>query len=181
MTSARSVILIGFKGSGKSTVGAALAEKLEGAFVDTDHLMEEIYREEKGEKLTFREIYLKEGRQAFIDYERQAVEKALEGHYAVIALGGGTIANLAEEIDLSAALVVGLGVNRDVLYERIMADGVPAFFDPDDPRGSFDRFYAERAPGYNTAAAVTVDNSGDDPTLAVAEIIDYRRHMGEDF
>ena len=56
--------------------------------------------------------------------------------------------------------MIYIQVDADALYERIMGDGIPAFFDPEQPRESFDRLYAERKPVYENCADLTVDTTG---------------------
>lgn len=167
------VILIGFKGSGKSTVGKILADLLGGAFTDTDGLIEELFEQETGKTVSFRDIYAEYGRSYFVELEKKAVAKALAGDYSVISLGGGTLENLEDKIDLSQTVVVRLDVEKEELYNRIIKDGVPAFFDPEDSRGSFETFYERRAPRYNLVAEVTIDNTDKTPEETAALIVEH--------
>lgn len=181
MNKPQKVVIIGFKGSGKTAVGRRLAEITGGKFADTDSIVEDLYEEEMGERLTFREIYIKEGRRNFIELEEKAVEIALSGGFSVISLGGGTLINREDTIDLGEAIVVGLGVEKETLYKRIMKDGIPAFFDAEDPRGSFESFFEERASGYNRFAEITVDNSGPSPDDAAIAISEYVKGAARGF
>src|SRR6185436_8394699 len=80
-----SVVLIGYRGSGKSTVGKRLADRLWQPFVDTDEL---IVR--KAGK-TIREIFEKQGEKAFRDLESTIVRDTLMLQEHVISLGGGAL------------------------------------------------------------------------------------------
>ena len=78
------IFLIGYMGSGKSTVGKHLAEKLALKFIDLDDYIEK----ESGK--TIPEIFEKEGEEKFRSMERVFLEQIIKKDNAVIALGGGT-------------------------------------------------------------------------------------------
>lgn len=79
------VVLMGPPGSGKTTVGRILAERLEVAFRDTDADVEEI----AGKAVA--DIFVDDGEPRFRDLEREAVTSALATHDGVLALGGGAV------------------------------------------------------------------------------------------
>ena len=83
------IVLFGPKGSGKSTVGALLAERLGLPCVETDHLIEELYAAETGAKRTYREIFREHGEKTFRDWERRAVAQAAGRDWHVVITGGG--------------------------------------------------------------------------------------------
>jgi len=167
------IILIGFKGCGKSTIGRALAKKLGREFLDTDTMIEDLHRERMQQELDFRGIYLEHGHEYFDSLEMEALRHAFELTGAVISFGGGAAMKLASAgTHTEDAVFVYITVAPDVLYERIMRGGMPAFFDKRNPRASFDKLLEKRKTVYEDYATVTVDNSGDDPDTAVAEIMD---------
>lgn len=172
MKTAGPIILIGFKGAGKSLIGRALAKKLNMEYSDTDAIIEGLYEIFEGQKLTCREIHKKHGAEYFRKMEAEAIKEAFGSTYSVISFGGGALATMeAFRLDASFALFVYLMVDKEELYRRIMADGVPAIFDRDNPRASFDKLYAERSPGYERYATVKVDNTGRPPEEVVDSII----------
>lgn len=172
MKTAGPVILIGFKGAGKSLVGRALAKKLNMEYSDTDAIIEGLHEIFEGQKLTCREIHKKYGAQYFRKLETEAIKEVLSSTYSVVSFGGGALATMeAGGIDTSAALFVHLLVEKEELYRRIMTDGVPAIFDKENPRGSFDRLYADRTPGYERYATIKVDNTNRKPEDVVDSII----------
>ncbi len=79
------IILIGFMGSGKSTVGPLLATSLGWKFIDTDCLIE------KKSGLSIGEIFACHGESYFRELERKAVAAAVSSWRAVIATGGGAV------------------------------------------------------------------------------------------
>jgi shikimate kinase len=109
------VVLIGFMGSGKSTVGQRLAQELGRSFVDTDRMVEEAL----GMSVT--EIFQTLGEQAFRDAEQEALSEALRpSEPIVLATGGGTpCAEGAMEWMRRRSLVIHLKPPLEVLVERL--------------------------------------------------------------
>ncbi|MGL5818920.1 MAG: shikimate kinase, partial [Phycicoccus sp.] len=98
------VVLVGPPGSGKTTVGAVLAQRLGVAFHDTDGAIEE------GEGRAIAELFVEEGEPYFRDLERAEVARALAVEPGVVALGGGApVDPLTAEV-LREHLVVFLDV-----------------------------------------------------------------------
>lgn len=76
--------LVGYMGSGKSTIGKQLAAKLKYNFIDLDHLIETDYHQ------SIREIFTTKGEKEFRAMEHNALKKVIEKNNVVIACGGGT-------------------------------------------------------------------------------------------
>jgi shikimate kinase len=167
----RQIAIIGFKGCGKSTAGKLLAAKLGRPFSDTDDILRDIYKEKTGEPLSFREIYVKGGRRNFEDLETEAIKTALGGEGKVISFGGGSLMTMdGKGLDAGRTVFVYLTASPDVLFDRIVANGVPAFFSSNDPRGSFTQLLEKRRPVYEKYATITVDNSYASPEDTVEEM-----------
>ena len=161
MNSRPSIILIGMKSSGKTTIGKILARKLGLRFTDVDSEVERRHLEKTGERLHFREIFKKHGKDYFRNLETaalQAVSIAHDERPFVLATGGGL--PLAEEnrpLLKGAGTIVFLDVAQEVLLPRITARGIPAFFPyPDDPARSLAELLAVRRPIYAALAHITV-------------------------
>ena len=153
--------LIGFKSCGKSVIGHRLAEMLETEFVDLDHLIENWYEQKMGQRMSFRDIYHKLGDGWFRQMEQVALHQIDARGSMVISVGGGTLMNGRNlRVLKDNGKVVYIVVEPKVLYERIMKNGIPAFFDPEDPRTSFDELYEDRMPIYETMADYRVDTTG---------------------
>ena len=156
-----SVILTGFKGCGKSVSGKRLAELMDCGFVALDERIEQLYEPKHKQKLTFREIYRKVGPERFRSLEREALTRVDAETEQVIAVGGGTMMNFQSRQRLQKmGRVVLILVEPEVLISRILADGMPAIFDAENPRASFDALYAERMPVYKQAADLQVETTG---------------------
>ena len=82
---AKNIVLIGYRGSGKTSVGRLLADRLGWAFVDTDDLIES----QAGTSIA--DIFATEGEAGFRAREREAIAKATQDARRVIAVGGGAV------------------------------------------------------------------------------------------
>lgn len=112
------IVLTGFMGAGKTTVGRAVAERLGLKFVDLDAVIEEAAGR------TVREIFESAGEEEFRRLERAALAKVLDQTDAVIATGGGTLAN-EEALRRVADQTVSVWLNPelDVIERRLDATG----------------------------------------------------------
>lgn len=115
----RRIALIGLRGAGKSTLGAALAKKLGVAFVELDREIER----EAGTGLS--EIFLLYGQQGYRRYERQCLERILENHEACVIATGGSIVSEPGTYDLllSACFTVWLQARPEEHMARVVAQG----------------------------------------------------------
>ncbi|MGH7706893.1 MAG: shikimate kinase [Vulcanimicrobiaceae bacterium] len=109
----RHIVLVGFMASGKSTVGRLLAAEFGLPFVDTDALIVERHG-------TIAAIFARGGEPAFRAYELAAVETALAGEPAVVALGGGAISyGPTRALVAQRALRIYLDVPAPTLLRRL--------------------------------------------------------------
>jgi shikimate kinase len=131
-------------GSGKSTVGRLLAEKLGWPFIDLDKVIE------AGQGLTIREIFEEAGEPFFRELERAALAQMSKTEAAIIALGGGTFAQAAnvELVRASGGITIWLDCSLDELRRRCagMTDR-PLFRDAE----SFSQLLGQRLPYYQQA------------------------------
>lgn len=152
--------LVGMKHSGKTTVGRRVAELGGFAFFDLDTLIQDCYAERHRRRCTatVREIYRTAGKSGFREFERLAVERLAtvldaSGTPAVVACGGGVVENDAAMRQLvSLCVVVYLDEDPTVLFERVLAGGVPAFLEGPDPRREFAELRRRRDPLYRRYA-----------------------------
>ena len=171
-----SIILVGMKSSGKTTIGRLVARKLGLRFTDMDAEIERLHFQQKGERLRFREIFQKYGKDYFRNLETAALQALCAARHEkpfVLATGGGL--PLAEENRSPLArlgLIVFLDVAPEVLLARIVARGVPAFFPyPDDPARSLAELLAKRRPIYGALARITVACRSESPDTIADTII----------
>jgi shikimate kinase len=111
----RRIVLTGFMGSGKSTVGPLLAVRLGWRFVDVDEVIES----EAG--VTIAELFARHGEAAFRDLERTSIQRLAEGDRVVLSLGGGAIENAETRallLTASGTLLVHLQVELATTLAR---------------------------------------------------------------
>ena len=161
MHSPPSIILIGMKSSGKTSVGKIVARKLGIRFTDVDAEIERRYLEQTGEKLPFREIFRRHGKAHFRTLETAALQGLSDVQTRwpfVLATGGGL--PLTEEnrpLLKSMGMVVFLDVAPQFLLPRIIRGGIPPFFPyPEDPARSLKELLEERRPIYQALAHLTL-------------------------
>lgn len=158
------VVLIGAPGSGKSTVGRAVAEQLGVAFRDTDADIEQRYR------MTIAEMFTCEGEAVFRQRERAAVHCALAEHAGVLALGGGAILDPMTRGDLAAysargGCVAWLQISAAVAARRVgLGAGRPLLLG--NVRSQLVTLLGEREPHYREVADLVIN--GDELTVAAA-------------
>ena len=152
------VVLVGFMGAGKTTVGRIMAERLGQPFVDSDVLIEQRLGRE------IRDIFRTEGEPYFRQLEHDTVAGLVRGPDAVIALGGGAVEDPRTRAVLRNARVVYLRVSYDEALARVKSDE----FRPMLHRPDLDEVYRRRvqrtrtsrcSPSTPTAAAPTRSRS----------------------
>jgi 3-phosphoshikimate 1-carboxyvinyltransferase len=154
------VVLIGFKYVGKSLIGSHLAKKLNKKFIDLDKEVEKLYAEKYTETLACRQIMQTKGEPFFRELESSALQLIMQSDACVIALGGGTLSNELNQQLIQDHILLHVDAPRGVVFERIMVDGRPAFFDPHkDPYESFSHLWNERNKIYKKLTQRIVDNS----------------------
>jgi shikimate kinase len=162
------IYLVGFMGSGKSTVGRALAHRLGWSFFDIDCEIE------RAESMTIAEIFEKRGEPEFRRIETEMIRRHVRwvehGRPAVVALGGGAF-TLAENRALleNNGITVWLDCPLETAKRRVAHDaGRPLARDPE----RFRSLYESRREAYSQAD-VRVEHASDDPEAAVEAIVDH--------
>jgi shikimate kinase len=161
------VTLIGYRGSGKSSVGRLLAERLKWSFRDADSELE------KRARKTIRKIFAEDGEGLFRDLEEEVITDLLTQDQLVLATGGGAVLRKTTRKRLqSAGPVIWLTASAETLHQRINADATTGERRPDltDQGGlqEIQSLLTERNPIYQQIASIVVDTEG----KSVVEIID---------
>jgi shikimate kinase len=149
------VVLVGFMGSGKSSVGRLVARTLGGRFVDTDRLVVD----RAGREIT--EIFAKEGEAFFRQEESRALRSLLGGGGLVVATGGG-IVTVPENLPSLRQLgfVVWLTASEEVIWERVSRTTKRPLLRTENPRETMRALLEKRSPLYAAVAEMTVDTTG---------------------
>lgn len=162
----RRLVLTGFMGAGKSTIGRILASRLGWNFLDLDsHL-------EQRTGATIPELFERHGEDRFRRLESTALASALGHSNTVLALGGGTPEGLTNRLLLEqtpATFTIFLDAAFPVLFDRCMMQGIarPVLEDPDAAQLRF----ATRHPLYLRLAHLTIDTGGITPEETVDSLI----------
>ncbi|GAB3654771.1 3-dehydroquinate synthase [Glycomyces tarimensis] len=157
------VVIVGPPGSGKTTVGTALAERLGAVFRDTDADI----AAEAGKPIP--DIFIDEGEEHFRALEREAVRRAVAEHDGVLALGGGAVMAEATRELLADVTVVHLRVELAEAVKRTEIDrGRPLL--AVNPRATMRRLMDERMPLYREVADIEIDTTSRDIADLVEEI-----------
>lgn len=157
------VILIGFMGCGKTTVGLKLSYRLRRTVIDTD---KEIEREEKR---TISDIFATDGEPCFRDMETACLKRLLESTDGRIISVGGGLPMREENRELLHELgqVFYLRAKGETIYERLKGDTTRPLLQGDDPLTKIRTLLQERDPYYREAAdvVITVDGKSFDQIL----------------
>jgi shikimate kinase len=169
----RNVVITGFMGTGKTTVGRLVAESLGYAFVDTDELIAERHG-------PIPEIFAARGEPAFRALERAVAGELAERSGLVVATGGGMLL----DPDVAAVLaatgrVVCLVASPDEVLARVVADAsgpVRPLLAAPDPRARVVELLAEREVAYRRFPQVVTD--GRPPSEIAADVVALVRSDG---
>ncbi len=163
------VVLIGFRATGKTSVGRALAKRLGLPFYDLDELIQE----RAGRDI--HEIVAREGWPYFRRLERELLLEVSSWPEGVIALGGGAVMH-EDEMKLlkQNACVVWLKSPAGIIAERISADEKTASQRPSLTGAGvleeIETLLSKREPLYHRFADLEIDSSGKDPETLAEEI-----------
>ena len=158
----RNIVLIGFMGSGKTTIAARLANRLNMRYVSTDDLIE------KKEGRTINEIFTKSGEGYFRDVESQIVGEVSAMENCVVDAGGGVVIH-DENIDLlkTTGVVICLSADPETIMERTNKYKHRPLLNVEDPKRKIRDLLAKRAPLYAKA-----DHTIDTGNLTIAQAVD---------
>lgn len=166
--------LIGFMGTGKSTVGHLVADQLRFEFLDTDHLIE------TRTGRTISDIFAQNGEPAFRALESQLVGELATRNQTVIATGGGLPVNPANLESLKQhALVVCLWSSPEKIFERVREQSHrPLLHDP-DPLAKIRSLLAAREPFYKQADVLINSEFRSLREVAQQVILQFRMASGQ--
>jgi 3-phosphoshikimate 1-carboxyvinyltransferase len=154
------VVLIGFKHVGKTLIGHQLAKKINKNFIDLDKEIENLYKVKYSKFLSCRQIVQTHGEQYYRELESNTLKLILHSTPCVISLGGGTLLSEFNQEIIQEHILLHVDAPRGVVFERIMVEGRPAFFDPNkDPYESFSHLWDERNKIYKKLTQHTINNS----------------------
>ena len=167
LASARgNIFLVGMMGAGKTTLGRALAQRLERRFIDTDKILVD------RTGVPVATIFEIEGEEGFRRRESQVIAEFLEGGDCVVATGGGAV--LAEEnrrMMREHGVVVYLRARAESLWERTRHDTTRPLLATPDPKATIADLLQKRDPLYREAAHVIVETGAQSAATVVNRVI----------
>jgi len=166
----QNLALIGFMGTGKSSVGRLCAAALRFELIDTDQIIEE----RAGQSIP--EIFVKQGQETFREMERQLVAEMAGWRQKVICAGGGLGANEANLASLKQhALVVCLWASVETIWQRVRHQGHRPLLQGPDPLGNIRSLLEQRSPFYKQADVLV-----NTELRSLREVADHVLHQFKD-
>ena len=158
--------LIGYRGTGKSTVGMRLARRLQWDWLDADNELE------RRAGRTIKQIFATDGEPTFRQLEREVLIELLSRQRLVLSTGGGCVLNADTRRDLCAAgPVVWLKASVETIASRILLDKTTKARRPNlTAAGGIDEIrtlLAQREPLYRACATITIDTE----ELSLSEVV----------
>lgn len=149
----KNVILIGFMGCGKTTVGIRLSYRIRRVLEDTDK------RIEKEQGITISEIFAQKGEPYFRDLETDLLRRLSQENYQRVISTGGGLPMREENRTLLRQIgtVVYLRIQPETVYQRLQNDTTRPLLQCEDPLGRIRELMEQRAPLYEEAAHIIVD------------------------
>ncbi len=165
------IVLIGFMGTGKSSIGRRIAQRLGYRFADTDQLV----AQKAGCSIS--DIFEARGEESFRDAESAALASLREAGRHVIATGGGIVDRAANtELLRAMGFVVWFSASEEVILERVSRNDKRPLLRGGDPRETIRRLLERRAPAYARAAHFTIDTSLPSHDEIALAVLDAARH-----
>lgn len=160
------VILIGYMGCGKSTVGRRLSYRIRKPFLDTDNEIEH------REKETIANLFASKGEGFFRDLETKCLQNLLrnKGSYVISVGGGLPIRAQNQELLHKLGCVIYLRIQPDTVWERLKNDTRRPLLKSENPREKIEAMIAERGPVYEAAADNIIDVDGKTFQEIISEI-----------
>jgi shikimate kinase len=163
----RSIFLIGMMGSGKSTIGRALARMLDMEFVDCDREIE------LRSGVTIATMFEVEGEPAFRDREALLIDELTQRDGIVLATGGGAVLREESRAVLHRrGLVIYLRASLDELARRTARDRGRPLLQTDDRRARIAQLLAQRESLYAATAHAVFHSSSGNPNRLIRQILD---------
>jgi shikimate kinase len=166
----RNIFLVGMMGAGKTTVGKALARRMQLEFADTDKVLVE------RTGVPVATIFEIEGEEGFRRRESAVLAELVTRDDCVIATGGGAV--LSEDnrtLMRSHGTVVYLHARLESLWERTRHDNSRPLLATPDPRGTLASLLEKRDPLYREAAHIVVDTGSQSAATLAARVVEALR------
>ena len=161
------IVLVGFMGTGKTSIGRRISSQLRMRYVDTDDIVE------RDNRRRISDIFAEDGESAFRELESEAVRKVSKLHNHVISTGGGVVLKEANMTELKRnGIIFCLTATAAEIYERVGHQTHRPLLQDPDPLAKIQSMLAERRPYYAEADHM-ISTTG----RSFSEVITHIRRM----
>ncbi len=169
----KNIVLIGFMGTGKTTIGRLLASRLGCPFIDSDKKVE--YEN----NMTIREIFELHGEEYFRQKEKDVIGKIARYNNVVIATGGGVVLSNENMRKLKKkGIIIALTASSDIIVERTKRRTTrPLLLETSNQEQTVNKLLNERGELYQNAD-FSIDTSTNSPQHVITEIMLFLRQAG---
>lgn len=169
----KNIVLIGFMGTGKTTIGRLLASRLGCPFIDSDKKVE--YEN----NMTIREIFERHGEGYFRQKEKDVIAKIARYNNVVIATGGGVVLSTENMRRLKKkGIIIALTASSNIILERTKRRTTrPLLLENPNQEQTVDKLLSERGELYQNAD-FHIDTSTNSPQHVITEIMLFLRQAG---
>jgi shikimate kinase len=166
----KNIILTGFMGVGKTSVGTRLAKDLGYTFIDTDTLIE------ADQHMDITSIFTKLGEPYFRDVEARIIRQVLEGEKQVVSTGGGAVIRNENRVAFKkSGFVICLAARPEIIFERIKHETHRPMLQTPNPKVKIKELLENREKFYRQADLIidTSEQSVDDAVEEIKEKVRY--------
>ncbi len=168
----KNIVLVGFMGSGKTSVGKRLSMTIRREFIDMDDFIE------KREGMTVNEIFSQKGEPYFRGLERELCTRFAAGGGKVIATGGGVIKDSGNVENLKkGGIIFYLKCTPEKIADNLKYDNTRPLLAVEDKTAKIIEMMREREPFYNACRDVEIDVSNKEIDQTVSEILEYMKNI----
>ncbi len=166
MENIKQIFLIGMMGSGKSTLGSMLADKLNWTFIDIDTELE------KDHGLSINDMF-NNGESNFRSLESKKLEKIVLKNHIVCATGGGIVEEDVNRKILNQSFCVYLDTSLDVLHERVKHDSSRPLLLKGDKKDLLRDIFNNREEKYKSLSKLNINTNNVDISDSCKTIMEY--------
>ncbi|MFA5878686.1 MAG: shikimate kinase [Candidatus Margulisiibacteriota bacterium] len=162
----KNIILIGFMGSGKSTIAKELAKSLDWHWLDIDHLIEDKFQ------CNITDLFKTKGAHFFREQETQILKDLLKKTKTVISTGGGIILKPENHQYLKKlGTIIWLKVNPDTILQRLKNNKTRPLLETKNKEAVINNLLKERIPLYQNITDLEIETDNKGVSEIVIEII----------